>query len=101
MHLSPSKEVSGSPALQTFFCNPETKMSEHRPMWDQIRIPRKPQLELCMMGRGYGLTGGFSKAAPFSTELGHGEKRSEPLQGDKPVAGSNHIVINIMQLNPL
>lgn len=101
MHLSPPKEGSGSPTLQTFFCNPETKMSEHRPVWDQIRIPRKPQLELCMMGRGCGLTSGFSKAAPFRTELGHGEKRSEPQQGDRLVAGSNHVVINIMQLNPL
>lgn len=76
-------------------------MSEYSPVWDQIRIPRKPQLELYMMGSGCGLTGGFAKVAPFRTELGHGEKRSEPPQGDRLVAGSNHIVINIMQLNPL
>lgn len=68
-------------------------MAEQGPVWDQNKIPRKPQLGLYVVG---GLTGCFSKALHYRTELGHREKRSEPPQGDMLVAGSNHIVINIM-----
>lgn len=90
----PSKEVSiGSPVLQTFFYQPRT--NEHRPMWDQIRIPGSHGW-VCMMGEGVDWPVA-SAAAPFRTELGHGEKKWTTARRQ---ASSWYcsIVINIMQL---